>query len=207
MRALHKRSSRHSTVQLVVDLGCSSYVIHDFVRNVRLRPTRVTAMIAQQMRSVCRTGLLLLLVLFVSACSGTTARPDYSSVPATVGSGQGRIAAQIALQQVGVPYRYGGQSPSGFDCSGLVHYSYSQAGKAVPRTTAQLWSGTMPVSSSDMQAGDVLFFSIAGKMSHVGLYLGDGRFVHAPSTGKTVSVESLSSAFYRDALIRAGRPR
>ena len=66
----------------------------------------------------------------------------------------------------------------------------------------------MPVSSSDMQAGDVLFFSIEGKMSHVGLYLGDGRFVHAPSTGKTVSVESLlSSAFYRDALIRAGRPR
>ncbi len=92
-------------------------------------------MIAQQMRSVCRTGLVL--VLLVSACSGT-----------------------------------------------------------------------MPVSSSDMQAGDVLFFSIEGKMSHVGLYLGDGRFVHAPSTGKTVSVESLSSAFYRDALIRgAGRPR
>lgn len=164
-------------------------------------------MIAQQILSVCRTGLLLALVLLLSACAGTTARPDYSHVPAAVGSGQGRIAAQIALQQVGVPYRYGGQSPSGFDCSGLVHYSYGQAGKAVPRTTAQLWSGTTPIANSDMQAGDVLFFSIEGKMSHVGLYLGDGRFVHAPSTGKTVSVASLSSAFYRDALIRAGRPR
>jgi cell wall-associated NlpC family hydrolase len=64
-----------------------------------------------------------------------------------------------------------------------------------------------PVSNPDMQVGDVLFFSIEGKMSHVGLYLGDGRFVHAPSTGRTVSVASLTSAFYRDALIRAGRPR
>ena len=106
-----------------------------------------------------------------------------------------------------MPYRYGGSTTNGFDCSGLVHYSYSQAGKAVPRTTAQLWSGTTPVASPDMHAGDVLFFSIEGKMSHVGLYLGDGRFVHAPSTGKTVSVASLSSTFYRDAFIRAGRPR
>ena len=164
-------------------------------------------MIAQQLRCVCRKGLLLVLLLLVAACSGTSERPDYSNIPAPVGSPQGQMAAQIALQQVGVPYRYGGQSPSGFDCSGLVHYSYRQAGKAVPRTTAQLWSGTTPVSSPDMQVGDVLFFSIEGKMSHVGLYLGDGRFVHAPSTGKTVSVASLSSAFYRDALIRAGRPR
>jgi len=168
-------------------------------------------MIAQRMRNVCRTGMLLVLVLLVAACSGTRERPDYSNTPASVGSPQGQIAAQvaaqIALQQVGVPYRYGGQSPSGFDCSGLVHYSYRQAGKAVPRTTAQLWSGTTPVASPEMQVGDVLFFSIEGKMSHVGLYLGDGRFVHAPSSGSTVSVASLSSAFYRDALIRAGRPR
>jgi cell wall-associated NlpC family hydrolase len=147
------------------------------------------------------------MLLLVAACSGTSERPDYSNIPAPVGSPRGQMAAQIALQQVGVLYRYGGQSPSGFDCSGLVYYSYRQAGKAVPRTTEQLWSGMTPVSNPDMQVGDVLFFSIEGKMSHVGLYLGDGRFVHAPSTGRTVSVASLTSAFYRDALIRAGRPR
>lgn len=58
-----------------------------------------------------------------------------------------------------------------------------------------------------MQPGDLLFFSISGKMSHVGLYLGDGRFVHAPSTGKTVKVESLASAYYQKAFLRAGRPK
>ena len=164
-------------------------------------------MIAQQLRTVCRSGPLVVLFLLMAACSGTAARPDYSDHRARVGSSQGQVAAQTALQQVGVPYRFGGQTPTGFDCSGLVHYSYDRAGKAVPRTTALLWSGTTPVATGDMQVGDVLFFSIAGKMSHVGLYLGDGRFVHAPSTGKTVSVASLSSAYYRKAFLRAGRPR
>ncbi len=148
-----------------------------------------------------------MLALLVTACSGTVEKADYPDSRAPVGSSQAQVAAQIALQQVGVPYRYGGQTPTGFDCSGLVYYSYGRAGKAVPRTTAQLWSGTTPVASADMQVGDVLFFSIAGKMSHVGLYLGNGRFVHAPSTGKTVSIASLSSAYYRKALLRAGRPR
>ena len=119
----------------------------------------------------------------------------------------GERAAAVALQQVGAPYRYGGSSPSGFDCSGLVHYSYLQAGKSVPRTTAGLWAELAPVDSQRMQTGDLLFFNIEGKMSHVGMYLGQGRFVHAPSSGRTVSVERLDSEFYRQALIRAGRPR
>ena len=185
-----------------------------FIRNSRVCPyclgfdlARVDAMIAQHMRTVCRSGLLLLLALLATACSGTAEKPDYPDSRARVGSSHGQVAAQIALQQVGVPYRYGGQTPSGFDCSGLVHYSYGRAGKAVPRTTAQLWSGTTPVARADMQVGDVLFFSIAGKMSHVGLYVGNGRFVHAPSTGKTVSVASLSSAYYQKAFLRAGRPK
>ena len=111
------------------------------------------------------------------------------------------------MQQVGVPYRYGGSSPAGFDCSGLVHYSYSRAGKPVPRTTAALWDALLPVASPDMRTGDLLFFRIDGKMSHVGLYLGGGRFVHAPSSGRSVVIEDLDDAYYRRALIRAGRPR
>ncbi len=185
-----------------------------FIRNLRVCPyclgfdlASVDAMIAQHMRTVCRSGLLLVLALLATACSGTVEKTDYPDGRARVGSSHGQIAAHIALQQVGVPYRYGGQTPSGFDCSGLVHYSYDRAGKAVPRTTAQLWSGTTPVARADMQVGDVLFFSIAGKMSHVGLYVGNGRFVHAPSTGKTVSVASLSSAYYQTAFLRAGRPK
>lgn len=115
-------------------------------------------------------------------------------------------AATIALAQVGVPYRYGGQSPStGFDCSGLVHYAYREAGRSLPRTTASLWDYTERVSRSSLRRGDLVFFSIEGKMQHVGLYIGEGRFVHAPSSGRRVSVESLASPFYSQALLSGGR--
>lgn len=113
----------------------------------------------------------------------------------------------VAMQQVGVPYRYGGSTPTGFDCSGLVHYSYANAGKNIPRTTAGQWANLTPVDHPQIRVGDLLFFNISGKMSHVGLYLGGGRFVHAPSTGRSVSIESLGSDYYRKAFIRAGRPR
>jgi cell wall-associated NlpC family hydrolase len=119
----------------------------------------------------------------------------------------GETAVTVAMRQLGTPYRYGGQSPSGFDCSGLVHFSYLQAGMAVPRTTRQLWKDSMTVSRSDLQKGDLLFFSIEGKMQHVGLYIGDDRFIHAPSSGKYVRIESLDSDFYSDALLRSARPR
>ena len=119
----------------------------------------------------------------------------------------GEHAAAVALGQVGTPYRYGGQTPAGFDCSGLVHYAYGQAGIPVPRTTGALWSSARPVPREELRPGDVLFFSIAGKMQHVGLYVGEGRFAHAPSSGRTVTVESLSADFYRQAFLRGGRLR
>lgn len=119
----------------------------------------------------------------------------------------GENAAAIAYQQVGVPYRYGGANAQGFDCSGLVHYAYGRAGKRIARTTGGLWSSTASVQRAELQVGDVLFFDIDGKMSHVGLYLGEQRFVHAPSTGRTVTVEKLSSPFYAQAFVRGGRPR
>jgi cell wall-associated NlpC family hydrolase len=122
-------------------------------------------------------------------------------------SGPGERAAAVALRQVGVPYRYGGQSRAGFDCSGLVHYSYGQVGVSAPRTTAALWQTLEPVPAGSVRVGDVLFFDIAGKVSHVGLYLGEGRFVHAPSTGRTVSVARLDEPFYSKTFIRAGRLR
>ena len=116
-------------------------------------------------------------------------------------------AARIALDQVGTPYRYGGSAPTGFDCSGLVHYSYGRAGKALPRTTGQLWNSTRPVGRSELRHGDLVFFNVDGKMSHVGLYVGDQKFVHAPSSGRSVSVASLESAYYRSAFVRGGRPK
>jgi murein DD-endopeptidase len=133
--------------------------------------------------------------------------PDRPAVSAAAQQGDvGRAAANIALDQLGVPYRYGGAGPGGFDCSGLVQYAYSRAGKRLPRTTGELWSHTATITQSELRPGDLLFFSIAGKMQHVGLYVGDGRFVHAPSSGARVALASLGSDFYRGAFLRAGRP-
>lgn len=110
------------------------------------------------------------------------------------------------MRQVGVPYRYGGNTASGFDCSGLVHYAYANAGRRVPRTTADLWRQARPVGAENLEVGDILFFDIEGKVGHVGLYLGERRFVHAPASGREVTIEDLDSAFYRQAFVRGGRP-
>jgi cell wall-associated NlpC family hydrolase len=156
-----------------------------------------------------RIGAALSLLIVLSACSSqpshvSDAGQNASRVPPSVDSPSAR-AASIATAQVGVPYRYGGSSPSGFDCSGLVYFSYGQAGKSVPRTTSGLWLGAEPVGRGELRTGDVLFFRIEGKVSHVGMYLDDGQFVHAPASGRRVSVESLDSEFYRQAFIRGGR--
>ena len=136
-------------------------------------------------------------VAATKADSGLTARPARSV---------GEQAAYIASRQVGVPYRYGGSGRSGFDCSGLVYYAYGQLGVSLPRTTAALWTSLDPVADAAIRVGDVLFFDIDGKASHVGMYLGEGRFVHAPSSGRHVTVARLDRGFYREAFIRAGRP-
>ena len=143
---------------------------------------------------------LVVTVLVLAACGS-----DSGLRKAESNDSPGHRAALAALQQVGVPYRYGGQSPRGFDCSGLVHYAYQQAGLSIPRTTKQLWSAAATIEPDELQAGDLLFFRIDGKMSHVGMYLGERRFVHAPQSGRTVSVGTLEAPFYRNALIRTAR--
>ena len=120
-------------------------------------------------------------------------------------AGAASLAATVARQQVGTPYRYGGSDPSGFDCSGLVHYAYGKSGVALPRTTGGLWSGLRAVSRSDMQRGDIVFFRIEGKIAHVVVERVEGEFVHAPATGRLVSIASLNSDFYDRAFVRAGR--
>lgn len=160
--------------------------------------------------------------LLITACSGQLPKEtaatqggrsvDESSDRPTAASRSGKSspgerAALTAVRQVGVPYRYGGNSAAGFDCSGLVQYAYASAGKKLPRTTSDLWRQTQPVAGHQLEVGDVLFFNIEGKVSHVGLYLGSGRFVHAPASGREVTIAELDSAYYRSAFIRGGRPR
>ncbi len=144
-------------------------------------------------------GLCVLLLALAACSSGPAVRH------APGDTSPGHLAARAALEQVGAPYRYGGNEPGGFDCSGLVQYSYLRAGVHVPRTTTQLWSAAETIGQGDLRAGDLLFFRIDGKMSHVGMYLGERRFVHAPQSGRSVSVASLETPFYRQALVRAAR--
>jgi cell wall-associated NlpC family hydrolase len=111
-----------------------------------------------------------------------------------------------AMQQVGVPYAWGGATPSGFDCSGLVQYVYRNAGLALPRTAAEQLGAASPLPLRDAVPGDLLFFRDQGSTSHVGIYIGDGRFVHAPRTGRTVSLETFEgSAYWRARFAGAGR--
>ena len=127
-------------------------------------------------------------------------------VASSKGQQPGEQAAVIAVRQIGIPYRYGGSTTQGFDCSGLVQYAYAKAGKHIPRTTAQQWQQLQPIRKDSLRVGDLLFFNIDGKIAHVGLYLGSRRFVHAPATGREVSIAELDSGFYRQAFVRGGRP-
>ena len=167
-------------------------------------------MIADSNRLFRMAVFAAILVSCLAGCAGsavTETKPAEVSVAKQAAESLPERAAAIAVQQVGAAYRYGGASPAGFDCSGLVQYSFRQAGMKVPRTTGQLWNSAGTVAVDDLRVGDLLFFRFDGKMSHVGIYVGDEQFVHAPSSGKTVSIDSLDAEFYRRALIRGGRLR
>lgn len=104
-----------------------------------------------------------------------------------------------ALAHLGTRYKYGGESPSGFDCSGLVWYVAQQSlGIKLPRTSAEQAKQGVQVSRSELQRGDLVFFNTMGRRySHVGIYLGGGEFVHAPSTGGKVRIEKLSANYWK----------
>jgi cell wall-associated NlpC family hydrolase len=115
-----------------------------------------------------------------------------------------------ALAQVGLPYRYGGSAPShGFDCSGLVVYSYGKVGKhGLPRSAAALQDRAQPIRVADARPGDLLFFELAKnskKASHVAIVVGDRKFVHAPSAGKRVEVVSFDHVYWGAQIRHAGR--
>ena len=106
------------------------------------------------------------------------------------------------MRYLGVPYVWGGASPRGFDCSGLVMYAFAQIGVSVPHSSyAQYGMGT-PVSMSQLQPGDLVFFAGA---SHVGIYIGGGQFIHAPHTGDVVKISSLSEGWYTSTYVGARR--
>jgi cell wall-associated NlpC family hydrolase len=157
-----------------------------------------------------RAAVLAVLICagLASGCSNAVRweSPATPATPvATAASAAGGRVAQIATSMIGTPYRWGGAQPDGFDCSGLVQFSYQRAGRQVPRTSAAQYAASRQVALREARVGDLVFFSFERKVSHVGIYLGDGRFVHAPSTGKRVEVASLRQPPYSNHFVAAGR--
>ena len=140
--------------------------------------------------------LFVVLAAFVlGGCASAPRAPAPSSVPPQVGE----RAAAHALKLVGAPYRYGGASPSrGFDCSGLVQYSFRHAGLSLPHNTEKQRLASRPIRRAELRRGDLLFFDEEGKKnSHVGIYVGGGQFVHAPSSGKHVRRDRMDAPYWR----------
>lgn len=143
----------------------------------------------------------LLLCLLVAACGGL---PHRSEPPLRAGTPRADAANAVlfrAIALVGTPYRYGGNTPQGgFDCSGLVGYVFRDAaGVGLPRTSAAMSElDGRKLDANSLQSGDLVFFAEHRRVSHVGIYVGERRFVHAPNSGGTVRLDSIDGAWWRE---------
>ncbi|MFE2414958.1 C40 family peptidase [Kitasatospora sp. NPDC059408] len=114
-------------------------------------------------------------------------------------SGSTESAVDYALAQLGKPYVWGGDGPSGYDCSGLVQQAYRRSGISLPRVADDQYAATTPIGAGQLRRGDLVFWSDSGRASgihHVGIYLGGGTFVEAPRPGKTVRISTLNAGYY-----------
>jgi murein DD-endopeptidase len=141
-------------------------------------------------------------MLLMGCASSFDREPERASVPADHSARQAVL--MTALGQIGRPYRYGGADGDGFDCSGLTHHVYADVGVSLPRTAADQSRAGPRITVADAQPGDLVFFRTRAG-DHVGIYVGDRRMVHAPSAGRTVSVSSLDTPYWRRHLLFAVR--
>lgn len=155
-----------------------------------------------RIKRLITSALLFLLSAFTWGCSSLPLEAqadEYEDVRMQV--------VTTALTQLGKPYVWGGATPQkGFDCSGLVQYSYLQAGVDVPRTSLEQYRHSRPIRMSQLRPGDLIFFRLKSRrISHVAIYIGDNRFVHAPKTGKDVSFSDMDNPYWRKYMAGAGR--
>jgi cell wall-associated NlpC family hydrolase len=160
-----------------------------------------------------RVSLFALAIAVLAACAfpATAASGESPAVPVVTSENTPALtpptkaerAVSFAVEAVGIPYRWGGESPaSGFDCSGLVRWAYGRVGVDLPHSSYALYGVGRRVNDARLEAGDVLFFEGLG---HVGLYLGRGRMVHAPQSGRNVEIVRLASTNYGGRLVGARR--
>ena len=140
--------------------------------------------------------------------SGTAAVSAVSHASTSSASGTRQQIVDYAATLLGCKYVYGGNSPSGFDCSGYVKYVFAHFGVNLSRTSASQYSNSVRISKSDLNVGDLVFFSQtrgSSKVGHVGIYVGGGQFIHAASPGKGVRYDSHSDSYYSSHYIGSGR--
>jgi len=149
----------------------------------------------------------LMLVLFLTGCGNYPVREtNYTFQQRPILAEEKQTIVYSAMQLIGTPYRFGGTNNNGVDCSGLVYLAYQNAGIQVPRTSLQQFRHSDRVHMSQLQPGDLVFFKLdRSPVSHVGIYIGDDRFIHAPRTGKFVEYASLDNSFWKERLTGAGR--
>jgi cell wall-associated NlpC family hydrolase len=170
--------------------------IAELVREAQQRQL-VSAQRAQQAADAAQSAQAQVTADTVVGASAQT--PEGASVVPPSNNGG---AVGVALSFQGTPYVWGGESPSGFDCSGLVAYAYAQVGVSLPHSSYAQYSMGVSVPRDQLQPGDLVFFDGLG---HVGLYIGGGMFVHAPHTGTVVQVASLDSGWYAATYVGARR--
>lgn len=169
-------------------------------------------------RNLARFPVLILLSLTLGLGGCVDVSEFYSIRPEQpdfdrIGSGQtGKVDEKrlqvvgLALAQLGTPYSWGGNTPErGFDCSGLVQYTYNNAGVPVPRTAIEQRTQASSKNIVNLLPGDLLFFQLDDReREHVAIYLGAGEFIHAPSTGSSVRLESIRSSYWQERFHGAG---
>ena len=162
------------------------------------------------MKSKFAIGIFILLFAVLPGCGGGKLLPDFSSLSGNMEQPLTPVQKEIlrtAWSLLGTPYKFGGTTPDGFDCSGYINYVYhNAAGVRLPRMTQDLSQAGKSVSVSDLQPADLVSFKIERqKPLHVGIYIGGGKFIHAPSSKGKVNIQSLNLDYWRERYLGARR--